>query len=176
MDITTLLSDLSSVVHGTTTNKVPNIYGIINRAARAVLLDVDPKETQRITQLNQVFNDVFDYPAPVDLKGDSFVDLRPQAGRNPGDIFQQNYAENFDAQKLLGLSNKVYTQWNSGVKTLRIEAPTLTAGRTPELNSSVSRKICPSVIEMTFVGMYDDKSHSRVSMIGKGVIDTPTYF
>ena len=33
------------------------------------------------------------------------------------------------------------------------DRPTLMAGRTPELNRSVSRKICPSVIEMTFVGM-----------------------
>ena len=33
------------------------------------------------------------------------------------------------------------------------EMPTLMAGRTPEKNSDGSRKICPSVIEMTFVGM-----------------------
>jgi hypothetical protein len=33
------------------------------------------------------------------------------------------------------------------------EMPTLMAGRTPELNRPVSRKICPSVIEMTLVGM-----------------------
>ena len=33
------------------------------------------------------------------------------------------------------------------------EMPTLMAGRTPERNRSASRKIWPSVIEMTFVGM-----------------------
>ena len=33
------------------------------------------------------------------------------------------------------------------------ERPTLMAGRTPALNRSVSRKIWPSVIEMTLVGM-----------------------
>ena len=33
------------------------------------------------------------------------------------------------------------------------DRPTFTAGRTPELNRSVSRKTCPSVIEMTLVGM-----------------------
>jgi len=33
------------------------------------------------------------------------------------------------------------------------EMPTLMAGRTPEKNSLASRKIWPSVIEMTFVGM-----------------------
>lgn len=127
MDITTLLTDLASVVHGTTVNKVPNIYGIINRAAREVLLDVDPKETQKIVELSQVFNDVFDYPCPPDLKGDRMVDLRPQAGRNPWDIFTQDYAQDFDANKLTNFLNKTYVQWNTGVKTLRIEAPTLVA-------------------------------------------------
>lgn len=125
--ITNLLSDIASVTHGTTTNKIPNIYGIINRAARAVLLDVDPKETQKIVSLAQVFNDVFDYPCPVDLKGDREVDLRPQAGREPWEIFTQDYAQEFDVTKLWNLSNKIYTQWNTGVKTLRINAPTLTA-------------------------------------------------
>ena len=33
------------------------------------------------------------------------------------------------------------------------EVPTLIAGRTPEKNRSDSRKIWPSVIEMTLVGM-----------------------
>ena len=33
------------------------------------------------------------------------------------------------------------------------ELPTLMAGRTPELNRSVSRKTCPSVMEITLVGM-----------------------
>ena len=33
------------------------------------------------------------------------------------------------------------------------ELPTLMAGRMPWWNRSDSRKICPSVMEMTFVGM-----------------------
>ena len=37
--------------------------------------------------------------------------------------------------------------------TRETELPTLIAGRMPELNRSDSRKICPSVIEMTLVGM-----------------------
>lgn len=127
MDITTLLTDLASVVHGTTTNKVPNIYGMINRAARQILLDVDPKETQRIVQMPQVFNEVFDYALPVDVKGDRIIDLALQGGRSPWDVFQQTYAETFDANKLVSFANKVYTQWNTGVKTIRIEAPFLTS-------------------------------------------------
>ncbi len=127
MTITTLLTDLVSVVHGTTVNKVPNIYGMINRAARAVLLDVDPKETQRIVQMPQIFNDVFDYSLPPDVKGDKIVDLRLQAGRTPWEVFEQGYAEDFDAEKLVSCRNKIYTQWNTGVKTIRIEAPFLTS-------------------------------------------------
>lgn len=127
MTITTLLTDLASVVHGTTTNKVPNIYGIINRAARAVLLDVDPKETQRIVPMPQIFDDVFDYSLPPDVKGDRLVDLRLQAGRLPWEVFEQGYAESFDAEKLVSFKNKIYTQWNTGLKTIRIEAPFLTS-------------------------------------------------
>jgi len=125
--INTLLTDIASVTHGTTTNKIPNIYGIINRAARSLLLDVSPKETQKIVQLSQVFNDVFDYPCPVDLKGDREIDIRPQAGRELWETFTQEYAETFDVTKLWTTANTFYTQWNTGLKTLRINAPTLTA-------------------------------------------------
>src|SRR5947208_1280225 len=96
--VQTVLNDLAGVIHGTTITKVPNIYGVLNRAARAVLLDVDPKETQRIVQLaSQVFNDVFDYPIPADVKGDRLVDLRLTAGRIPREVFVQDYAVTFDA-------------------------------------------------------------------------------
>lgn len=126
-NVTTLLNDISSAMHGTTASRIPNIYGHINRAARTVLLDVDPKETQRIVQLSQVFNSVFDYACPVDVKGDKFIDIRPQAGRNPTDVYNQGYEVEFDSQKSVSIANKLYTQWNTGVKTIRIQAPSLTA-------------------------------------------------
>lgn len=125
--ITTLITDLGSVIHGTKTNKIPNLYGHINRAARQFLLDVDAKETQRIVSLSQVFNNTFDYPCPIDLKGDRIVDVRPQAGRQPWEIFTQGYSLDFDAWKGVSFQDKIITQWNTGVKTLRIEAPTLTS-------------------------------------------------
>ena len=53
------------------------------------------------------------------------------------------------------------------------EMPTLTAGRTPEKNRSDSRKICPSVIEITLVGMYAATSPACVSTIGNAVSDPP---
>jgi hypothetical protein len=125
--VNNLITDIATVTHGTKTNKIPNLYGIISRAARAVLLDINPKETQKIVQVPQVFNDVFDYPCPTDLKSDKIIDLRLQAGRQPSDVFTQTYAMTFDSEKLRGVNQRFYTQWNTGVKTLRIEAPTLTA-------------------------------------------------
>lgn len=136
--ISTWLNDVGSGIHGTTVNKIPNIYGIANRAARAVLLDVDPKETQRIVQLGQVFNSTYDYSCPVDVKGDRFVDIRPQGQRFPTDQYPQGYAVEFDAYKDVSFDNKIYTQWNTGVKTLRIEAPSLTAPLTLTDTSSIT--------------------------------------
>jgi hypothetical protein len=47
--------------------------------------------------------------------------------------------------------------------------PAFIAGRMPALNRSLSRKICPSVIEMTFVGTKAVTSPACVSMIGRPV-------
>ena len=50
------------------------------------------------------------------------------------------------------------------------------AGLTPELNKSVSRNICPSVIEITLVGIYADTSPACVSMIGNAVSEPVCHF
>ena len=55
------------------------------------------------------------------------------------------------------------------------EMPALTPGRWPALNSDDSRKIWPSVIEMTLVGMYADTSPSCVSTTGSAVIEPPPF-
>ena len=49
------------------------------------------------------------------------------------------------------------------------EMPALIAGRMPALNRSVSRKIWPSVIEITLVGTNAVTSPACVSMIGSAV-------
>lgn len=137
-NVQTWLNDIASAVHGTTVNKIPYIYQIANRAARALLLDVDPKETMRIVQLAQVFDTVFDYACPPDVKGDRISDIAPQAGRMPWDIYPQGYGQDFDANKAISFDNKLYTQWNTGVKSLRIEAPSLTTPITISDTSSIT--------------------------------------
>ena len=71
--------------------------------------------------------------------------------------------EKFDRQKVLAGLIKATEKRPVGmaklaqivddVETRLTEIPTFTAGRTFELKRSASRKICPSVIEITFVGM-----------------------
>ena len=55
--------------------------------------------------------------------------------------------------------------------TLETDKPTLIAGLIPWLNKSVSRNICPSVIEITFVGINAETSPPCVSIIGSAVKD-----
>lgn len=128
-DITALKTDLSSIAHGTTLNAVQNINSLIYRAARQVLEDVDPQETMRITPFTSaIYNSVYDYSLPVDLKGNKIVDIAPQVNRMQRDIFPQKYNQDFDVNKILSLTDSMTIQFNSSVKIIRINAPTITAG------------------------------------------------
>src|SRR5260221_8839359 len=98
--ITNLKADVEAALHGTTVNQIQNLYGLFNRAARDVLLDIDPQEQKRTVQTNgPIFNGVWDYPIPADLKGDRLIDIRPQVLRNANDLWNQDYNQDFDIQK-----------------------------------------------------------------------------
>lgn len=114
------------MIHGTTINKVANIDRAFNRAARQVLLDLDPQETIRIAEFsNPIFNQVYDYAVPTDLKGNGVIDIRPQTPRYPYDYFPQQYNQAFDLGKNFSVNDSFTVQFNTGVKTIRINAPTL---------------------------------------------------
>ena len=126
-NITNVKSELSGVLHGTTVNQITALDSLIYRAARDVLLDVDPNETIRITPItNAVFNSVYDYAAPTDLKGNAVIDIRPQVNRQGTDVWTQKYNQDFDVNKTSFLDNFTIN-WNSAVKSLRINAPSLTS-------------------------------------------------
>jgi len=57
--------------------------------------------------------------------------------------------------------------------TRETEIPAFIAGLMPELNVLLSKNICPSVIEITFVGIYAETSPACVSIIGSAVILPP---
>lgn len=125
--ITQLKSDLSGILHGTTTSQITDLDGLINRSARQLLLDCDPMETIRTTPItNAVFNSVYDYSCPTDLKGVAILDIKPQVNRAPTDIVVQHYNQRFDIEKNYSLMDSCTIMYNTAVKTLQITAPTLT--------------------------------------------------
>ncbi len=113
--------DLSGMMKGTTTGKITNVLQLLNRAARDVLEYVDPQETKRKAQIaSAVYDEVYDYAAPADLKGNKIIDLRQQTGRQSDSNFSQTYSAQFDINK--GLSdNSVQVAFNQGTKFIRIK-------------------------------------------------------
>lgn len=122
--------DLASVLHGTTINQVQGIDNIFNRAARQLLLDLDPQETIRIAQTPTLFNQVYDYSISnlPDLKGNKIIDVRPQVNRGVRDVFGQTYSQQFDVQKQLTTVPNFTINFNEAEKSLRIDATDIIAG------------------------------------------------
>lgn len=118
------------MLHQTQLNQITNIDGLINRAARKLLLDVDPQETKRTVEfVNPIFNSVFDYPIADDVKGNKLIDIFPQVRRIPRDIWSQAYNQAFDVakQNIWTLQDMFTMNFNSGLKTIKINAPLLNA-------------------------------------------------
>jgi hypothetical protein len=115
-------SDLNGILKGTTTNKITNILGVFERAARDILLEIDPAETRREAQItNAIYDKVYDYVAPTDLKSDKIIDIFPQVNRSIVDNMHNTYAKNFDMRK--GLGTEMFSvESNTGIKVIRIKA------------------------------------------------------
>lgn len=129
--VATLKSELAGTIHGTTLNQVTNVNGLIYRAARTLLLDCDPQETKRTLEfITPIYNSVYDYPLAPDVKGNKIIDIFPQVQRYPVDIWSQAYNQAFDVwkQNVFGGQKNMFTMnFNTGVKTLRVNAPFLNA-------------------------------------------------
>lgn len=130
--ISDLKTDAENHLHGTTLNKVPGVLNLIYEAGRNVINQIDPRETKRIQQItNALYDKIYDYTVPADLKGTKVVDIRPQAGQEVSDEFQQWYLSEFQQYK--ERSSGIFAiKDNSGTKTIKI-AKVLTQGVT--LNS-----------------------------------------
>lgn len=128
--ITTANADLAAALHGTNLNKIQNLRGLHNRVARELLADIDPAETVRkVLTTTPLFNQVWDYACPADLKGNRIIDISPQYYRIPGQLISQAYNQDFDMSKNLPEVASDFTiLWNNQVKTIRINDTTLPQG------------------------------------------------
>ncbi len=129
--ITQATAELEAMLHGTTLNKIQNLYGVYNRAARQLLFDLDPQETIRINSVvlyNVENNGPWKYALPSDIKGNKIIDLKPQASRNMNDRFTQNFLVDFDVSKEKTNFPILSFQFDSGNKTLLASDPNLPNG------------------------------------------------
>lgn len=129
--IANLKSDVAARLHGTTINSIQNFYGLCNMAASDVLLRIDPQETKRIVETPLIFNGVWDYACPTDLKGNRVIDIRPQITRYPNDVWVQQYNQAFDLTKSGFPSSwqpSFTINFNTALKSIRINSPNLLTG------------------------------------------------
>lgn len=128
--ITQCNAELQAVLHGTNLNKVNNLNGLHYRTARQLLGDVDPQETiRKITTTTPIFNQIWDYACPADLKSNRIIDIAPFYVRNPTQIIGQEYNQDFDIDKNMNNTLSEFTiQFNNGIKTIRINDSSLPQG------------------------------------------------
>ncbi len=137
-EITDAENELAGMMHGTSLNQIQNLYGVFNRAARRVLTDVDPWETKVIVEIGSVFDEVFDYTCPIDVKGNKIIDIYPQVARTLRDNYSQQYNKSFDLNKISTLSSSFSIISNSGQRTLRINAKNMVTGIPVNLIESIT--------------------------------------
>ena len=130
MNVLTAKSELEGVLHGTSNSQITGLNGVFNRAARQVLLDLDPQETIRYAPVFPLYDEVYDYVCPADLKGNKVIDIRPNGARQLRDRFDQSYSQDFDRFKGYTFQDNFNVDFNSGVKTIKIDAPSINKGVT----------------------------------------------
>ncbi len=128
--ITQANADLAGILHGTNLNKVQGLNNLHNRTARQLLGDLDPQETiRKVLTTTPLYNQVWDYACPSDLKGNRVIDISPQYIRSPDQIISQTYNQPFDISKNYAYPPSEFTiQFNNAIKTIRINDTSLPQG------------------------------------------------
>lgn len=120
--------EMIAFLHGTTLNQIQDILGLFNRAARRIIELTDPQETKVVSQFGKVYQGVYDYTCPIDLKGNRVIDFYPQANRTLQDNYSQEYNKDFDLWKNYTDYTSFTPRYSSGTRILRINAVNLVQG------------------------------------------------
>lgn len=119
--ITNLKDAVAPNINGQDVASLTNFYTTAHRAA-LVLLGLDPKETQRITQISpQLFDGIDVYTSPSDFK--AIIDLVPSTGRLAGSEYMDDFRRTGQVQFSQRRNKEaplVSEQWNNGVRSLLI--------------------------------------------------------
>jgi len=76
-----------------------DVNSVMNYGVREVIKDVDLRTTKRLSSVINVFNKIYDYTCPSDIKGIKIIDLVPQVNRSPSSEIELVPAEEFDRRK-----------------------------------------------------------------------------
>jgi len=118
--IATLKADLGRKLHGASLSKVESPYALISEAARNVLSRLDPNETIKTATIeNAIYDDIYSYTLPSDVKQDKIVDLSPQTGRTEAQAYTKRLIEDFARR----MGKKDFNiRYKNGVKFLELNA------------------------------------------------------
>jgi len=93
-----LKSEIATGIHGSVSDA--NSLILINEAAREVFSDVDLRSAIRKTALApNLFDEIYEYSCPTDLKGTAIIDIKPQVNRESTWLFDLTSQEEFDRIK-----------------------------------------------------------------------------
>lgn len=110
--------DITRKLHGTNLDRVSSIFDVMGEAAGNLVNRIDFLETIRETQItNGLYDDIYDYTAPSDLKGNKIIDIRKQVNRSKSDVYGQRLSVEFDSRKYDGTFAVKYV---NGTKSIRI--------------------------------------------------------
>lgn len=115
-------------LHGRTTDRLQDPYETAYDASLILLSEIDPKETERMTQVSpQLFDEVDVYSSPADYK--SAIDLVPSAGLQPGFEYQDDFRMTSQRQFGQRRNNEapmISERWINGTRFLLIRKYPLT--------------------------------------------------
>ena len=146
--IATLKADLARKLHGISLSKVESPYNTIAEAGRNLLQRLDPQETIRTEAIeNALFDNIYLYTSPSNLKGDKIIDLSPTDGRVRGDNYTKVLIEEFERNK----TRKNFTvRYKNGAKFLKLNEDVRTGTLTiSECNSTTGWAASSSATNLT---------------------------
>ena len=95
---TELKQDSALLISGTVSDA--NLILLSNIAVKEVISEHDLKSTKRRSALTpNLFDEIYQYTCPSDLKGLGIIDVKPQIDRGRGDSWRLTSAEEFDRLK-----------------------------------------------------------------------------
>lgn len=143
-------------IHGKISSVI-DVRAFLNRSVRKVHNLVDLRSSKRTSSLAPgIYNQVYTYPAPADLKDDCIVDIRKQYDRI--EAFNATTAEEFDRRKTYDKSS-IAIDDRDGVKVLNIATDLAT--------DELTINACDSLTENgTFVAA-DDASNLSLDTYNK---------